>query len=53
MATVTAPELGDMDPDNVTEDPTGIVDGDDAKVIPVEGLVKVVKVTDVLVPVDV
>jgi len=42
-----------MDPDNVTEDPTGIVDGEDAKVTPVEGLVNVVNVTDVLVLVDV
>lgn len=53
MVTVTAPGFGVIEPDNVTEDPAGIVDCDVARVIPVDGLVKVVNVTDVLVLVDV
>ena len=53
MVTGTAPGFGDIDPDSVTEEPTAIELGDAAKVMPVGGLVKVVKVVDVLVLVDV
>ena len=53
IVTVTAPGLGDTAPDNVTDDPMDIDDGDSDKVILVDGLVNVVNVVDVPVLVDV
>jgi cation transporter-like permease len=48
-----APGFGEIDPDNVTEDPTATELGDAVKVILVGGLVNVVKVVDVEMLVDV
>ena len=53
IVTTMAPGFGEIDPDNVTEDPTATELGDAVKVILVGGLVNVVKVVDVEVLVDV
>lgn len=53
MVTITAPGFGEMEPDNVTEEPTvmGLEDVDN--VILVDGLVNVVRVVEVVVLDDV
>jgi hypothetical protein len=53
IVTTMAPGFGEINPDNVTEDPTVTELGDAVKVILVGGLVNVVKVVDVEVLVDV